>query len=255
MWHSVWVFIKWHPGPPGGPLILGIKMEKICCIETSTGNQTYCPKLLLSDVRPCAKRRLSWYYPVGFVIDVRRHEFVVVHLEQESTALRDVATSLSFSHFFSLFCQFFPLSHSFCLSRSVKFLNIHWLCVMWSILLMNWLTHFLPLILWQPSPKWRFWMSKNSLDIFPFMKFLHPITPCLFSRLVICGDMKPMSDRCLVPLISMYFGIQKVNSLFVLLSFSGTAWSCLHLGRDLGELLSLFFHNQSTMLALILSPL
>ena len=37
-------------------LYIGIKMEKVCCVATSTDTRTWCLELTRSDVRPCAKR-------------------------------------------------------------------------------------------------------------------------------------------------------------------------------------------------------
>ena len=82
----------------------------------------------------CHYCSLSYYHPVGFVVNVRLYELIIVHLQQDSAAFRGVINDLT--HFFSSFRS------TFCLSWSITFLNIHWLCVMCSTLLINCLIHW-----------------------------------------------------------------------------------------------------------------
>ena len=73
-------------------------------------------------------------------MDVCFHEVVIVHLQKKYTVFRYIIY-VGFSELIYLFhitlCSSLLLSHPFCLSWSVKFLKIHWLCVICRVLLIN----------------------------------------------------------------------------------------------------------------------
>ena len=52
----------WHTGPQCEASNRH-QNEKVCCIETSTGNWTWCPEFLFSDVHPCVKRLVGRLCP------------------------------------------------------------------------------------------------------------------------------------------------------------------------------------------------